>query len=241
MQTSLQVGLSSQIALQKRLETIAHNIANMNTAGFRADEVRFETILSRASEKDVSFAATGDTFISRKSGSMVKTDNPLDVAVAGDAWLGIQTKSGVAYTRDGRLTMKESGEIVTVTGNAVLDSGGSGLTLDPNGGPVSISREGTIHQGGRQVGTLGLFSIETAAKLARSDNSGVIPDKPAAPVQNFTRDGIVQGFVEDANVNPVLEMTRLIAVQRNFDSMTGVIDASDTSLSEAIKTLGGGG
>ncbi len=240
MLTGLHVGLSAQIALQKRLETLSHNVANMNTTGFRSDEVRFESVLANAGDKSIAYSSTGDTFLSRISGAIVKTDNPLDVAVAGEGWLGISTASGTAYTKDGRMTMRESGALVSVNGNPVLDNGGSGISLDPNGGPASISRDGAILQSGRQIATLGLFQLDPAAKLVRGENASVIPDKPATPVANFIQNGIVQGSIENANVNPVSEMTRLITVQRNFEQITSALETSETSLNEAIKTLGGG-
>src|SRR5581483_1973825 len=84
------------------------------------------------------------TFRARRARS--QTDNPLDVAVQGDAWLGIQTPGGTAYTRDGRLRMTPTGELQTLTGHAVLDTGGAPILLDPTGGPPRIGRDGTITQ-----------------------------------------------------------------------------------------------
>src|SRR5919201_1959887 len=103
MQTSLYVALSAQLTLQKRLDAIANNVANINTAGFKAEEVRFETLLSQAPLEPVSFVSSGDTYLSRRVGEIVKTDNALDVAVEGEAGLAIQTPAGTVYTRDGRL------------------------------------------------------------------------------------------------------------------------------------------
>ena len=239
MQAGLYVGVSAQVALKQRLDTIASNVANMNTSGYRAEEVRFETVLAKSGDRDVAFASTGDTFLSLKSGAIVKTDNPLDVAIAGNGWLAIKTSSGLAYTRDGRIHMRETGALETVNGNAVLDAGGSALGVDPNGGAVSITRNGEISQSGRQVGVLGLFELDPSATLLRGENASVVPDKPAKPVQDFTANGLVQGFIENANVNPVTEMTRLIAVQRAFESVVSSLQNTESSLGDAIKTLGG--
>ncbi len=241
MQGNLYVGLSAQVALQRRLETIAHNVANASTAGFRAEEPRFEAVLSRASVDPVAYAATGPTFLSRRSGELVKTDNLFDVAVEGDAWLAIQTPAGQVYTRDGRLRMTPTGELQTLSGHAVLDAGGAAMLLDPNAGPPRIARDGTVIQGNRQIGALGLFTIESNANLTRYENSGVVPDVPATPVVDFSRAGVQQGFVENANVNPVMEMTRLIMVTRAFEMVTASIAASEASLQEAIKSLGSTG
>jgi len=238
MQSNLYVSLSGQIALQQRLDTIASNVANMNTAGYRADGVSFEQLLSRAGDTPVAFVSARSDYISRQNGAVTKTDNPLDVAIQGDGWFAIQTPGGTAYTRDGRLQMTSNGDLQTLNGYKVLDAGGTAMTIDPNAGPPTISSDGMITQGGNQVGALGLFSIDPSAKLTRFGNSGVIPDKPATAILDFGSNGVIQGFVEGANVNPVLEMTKLITLQRSLDSITSGTQNSETSLQDAIKTLG---
>jgi flagellar basal-body rod protein FlgF len=241
VQGNLYVGVSAQVTLQKRLETIAHNVANANTTGFRAEEVRFETALSNAGADPVAFAVGGPTYLSRRSGDLVRTDNQFDVAVDGNAWLGIQTPTGQAYTRDGRMRMTPVGELQTLNGYAVLDSGGAPVVLDPNAGPPRIARDGAIFQANRQVGSIGLFTIEESANLRRFENSAVIPDRPASPVVDFTRAGMHQGYTEGSNVNAVMEMSRLISVTRAFEMVTASLTASESSLQEAIRTLGSTG
>ena len=78
------------------------------------------------------------------------------------------------------------------------------------------------------VGAIGLFRIDENAKLTRAENSGVIPDRPATPALDFSNVGVLQGFVESGNVNPVMEMTRLIEVHRAFDALTNSMDTADT-------------
>jgi flagellar basal-body rod protein FlgF len=238
MQSNLYVSLSAQMSLQKRLETIAHNVANASTAGFRAEEIKFDSVLSQTAPDPVAFASAGTSFISRKSGEYVKTDNALDVALEGEAWLGIQTPAGRVFTRDGRMRMTDAGELQTLNGHAVQDAGGAPIRLDPNAGPPQIARDGTITQNSRQVGALGLFAIDPKANLTRFENSGVLPDRPAAPVLDFSKAGIQQGFIERANVNPVHEITRLIMVQRAFEAVTASIKDAESSLTDAIRTLG---
>lgn len=238
MESSLYVSLSAQLALQRRLDTIAGNVANATTAGFRAEEVRFESLLSRTPSEPVAFASIGDTYLSRRAGEFVKTDNSLDIAVQGNAWLAISTPAGPVYTRDGRMRMTDTGELQTLNGHPILDVGGAPIQLDPAGGPMQIARDGMITQNGRQIGAIGLFAIEDNAKLTRYENSGVVPDRPATPALDFSKVGISQGFVERSNVNPVLEMTRLIGVSRAFDAISAAIAESENSLRDAVKTLG---
>jgi flagellar basal-body rod protein FlgF len=240
MQGSLYVGLSAQIALRERLATIAHNVANVNTPGFRAEQSKFDALVARAGDTDIAFADAGTTYLSRAPGGLTKTDNPLDVGVVGEGYLAIQTPQGRAYTRDGRLFMAPSGALVTVTGHAALDVGGAPILLDPTAGPPAVARDGMLSQQGRQIGALGLFAIDPAAKLTRFENSGVVPDRPATAILDFTRNGLVQGFVEGSNVSGVAEISRLVAIQRAFDGVTAAMSQSESNLAEAIRTLGGG-
>ena len=238
MQTGLSVALSAQVALQNRLDTIAGNVANANTAGFRAEEVSFETLLNQVGGDPIAFASAGQTYTSRRAGELLKTDAPLDVAVQGEAWLAIQTQDGTVYTRDGRMRMLDTGELQTLTGHSVLDVGGAAILLDPNAGPPQIARDGMITQNKQQVGAIGLFRIDENARLTRAENSGVIPDRPAEPELDFARSGVVQGFIERSNVNPVLEMSHLIAVTRAFDSIANTINQTEETYRQAVRQLG---
>jgi flagellar basal-body rod protein FlgF len=239
MLSSYYVSLSSQLALDKRMSTIAMNVANANTTGFRASGVTFETALSKAGPSPTAYASTGKDFISTAQGPLTKTDNPLDIAVQGNGWLGIRTPNGIAYTRDGRMKMLQTGELQTIEGFQVLDAGSSPIVLDPTAGPPMISRDGMINQGSNQVGAIGLFSIDREAVLARGPNSSVIPSTPAQPILDFSVNGVAQGFVEGANINPVTELTKLIATSRSFESVNSMYDTLDSAQKDAIRTLGG--
>jgi flagellar basal-body rod protein FlgF len=238
MQSALYVALSAQVALERRLNTVANNVANLNTGGYRAEEVKFETILSQAGAAPVAFASPGETFISRRAGPVSKTDSSLDVAIQGDAWLAMSTPSGTVYTRDGRMNMTETGALQTVGGHPVLDMGGAPIVLDPQAGPPFIGRDGMISQNNNQVGALGLFRIDEKSQLARFGNSGVISSMSATAVQDFTAIGVQQGYAEGANVNPVLEMTKMIMISRTFDNAATTISETESTLMSAIRTLG---
>jgi flagellar basal-body rod protein FlgF len=238
MQSSLYVALSAQLALQKRMDTVAHNVANASTPGFKAEEAKFEAVLSPNTETPMAFASPGDTFIKPQAGAAVKTDNPFDVAVRGDAWFAIETPAGRVYTRDGRLQMTPQGDVKTVSGYPILDVGGAGIQLDPQGGPPSIGPDGAISQGGTRTGTIGLFRIPADAKLTRFDSSGVIPDRDAAPMLDFASAGVVQGYVEGANVSPLEEISHLITIQRTFEAATNSLSAAEAALQGAVRSLG---
>jgi len=232
------VAISAQIAMERRLEAIASNIANVNTAGYRAVGVRFSTELQQAGQ--VSFSSPGETYVVRNQGPITHTGNSLDVAIDGDGWFGMETPDGTVYSRDGRFHMTAEGDLQSVDGYGVLDSGGSPIVLDASGGPVHIAEDGTVSQGGKRLGAVGLVLIPADAKLTRHDNSGVISDKPADPAEDKTTNSVRQGYIEGSNVNPIIEMTRLIEASRAFDQATAAITQNDQVSQEAIKTLAPG-
>lgn len=234
---SLYVALSGQIALERRMATIAHNIANAGTTGFRAEEVHFESILSGMTTDPTAFASTGDSYLSTLGGGRVHTGNLLDVAIQGDGFLAIATPAGTAYTRDGRFQLLETGELQSLSGYPILDAGEAPILLDPSAGEVHIARDGMITQNGRQVAAIGLFALDLSQGYQRSDNAAILPALPATPIVTFTSDGIVQGYVEESNVNAVGEMTRLIAVSRAFESLQAAIDEAQNAQKNAIQTL----
>jgi flagellar basal-body rod protein FlgF len=238
MQAGLYVNLSGQIALDRRLSTIANNVANAGTVGYRSEELKFDSVLSMASKNPTAFSTAGDSFISERSGGLNKTGNPLDVAVQGRGWLAIQTPAGTAYTRDGRMQMLETGELQTLNGHSILDAGNAPISLDPAGGEPKISRDGMITQNGRKIAAIGLFTVEPSSGYARFENSSIIPGNAGTPVVAFASDGLVQGFVEESNVNAVSEMTDLIMVTRAFDGLQTSIEESENSLKKAIQILG---
>ncbi|KAB2875234.1 MAG: flagellar basal-body rod protein FlgF [Bauldia sp.] len=238
MSTDLYVALSAQVALEKRMNTIANNVANMNTAGFRAEGVKFETVLEMTNGDPVAFASGGESYISRRTGPLIPTGNNLDAAIEGEGWFSFQAGDQTVYSRDGRFHLTDLGELRTVMNYPVLDPGGSPIVVDPAGGPVEIGEDGGITQGGRRVSAIGLFLIPEDARLARHDNSAVTTSAPVEPVEDMTVNSIRQGYVEGANVNPILEMTRLIEVARAFDEAVAAIQQSDAVTQEAIRTLG---
>ena len=238
MQDGLYVALSSQIALEKRLNTIADNVANASTVGFRATGVKFEDVVSGLDDKGLSFVTSGDTYISSTNGPLRETGNPFDFAVKGNAWFGIETPGGTVMTRDGRFTLTENGELVSIEGYPVLDAGGAPIQLDPRNGPPRAGADGSLRQGDNLVGALGLYNFDPGPNFIRFGNSGIVPAGEPEPVVDRLDAGVVQGFLEESNVNPMLEITKLIMVQRAFENGAAMIRATESTYDEAIKTLG---
>jgi flagellar basal-body rod protein FlgF len=239
MQSNIYIGLSAQMALQRRLDTVANNVANASTAGFRAEEMSFEELVAQNGKEAVSFVSKGDNHLSLQQGEMTETGNPLDIAVRGDSWLAIQTPTGTVYTRDGRMQMTKEGMMTTLEGYPFLDAGGSPLQLDPEGGKVTINKAGTVEQDGNNVGAFGLYRMLPDAKLTRGAGASVVSDVPPVPELDFVSNGLVQGYVEKSNVNSIMEMSHLITLQRSFDAVTNALQDTENTMQDSLKTLAG--
>lgn len=238
MSSTIYIDTAAQAALARRIESLANNIANANTVGFRADGLKFDTIVSASGGANVSFPQAGRDFISTASGPVQRTGNSLDLAVRGNAWFSLMSPDGPVYTRDGRMELAKTGELRSVNGYPVLDVSGAPMFADASAGELSIAADGTITQNSKQIGAIGLFTIDPGARLSRYDNSSVLPDGPVTPSLDFATTGVLQGRLEQSNVEPIRELTRLIEVQRAFDRITAAMDLSDSTQQDAIRTLG---
>jgi flagellar basal-body rod protein FlgF len=238
VQKGLYVALSSQIALERRLTTIADNIANASTVGFRGTGLKFDELLDGISATSTSFVSEGEAFLSTLPGGMESTGNSLDFAVKGDAWFGIETPQGVALTRDGRFQLTPEGALVNLEGYPVLDPGGAPVQINPASGAFAAGMDGSISQRGAPVSAIGLFDYSPASEFQRFGSSGISVGTLPDAVLDRSDTGVLQGFVEQSNVNALKELTNLIMVQRTFDNISALVRDSESSLSEAIKTLG---
>lgn len=239
MQDGLYVALSSHLALERRLNTVADNIANANTVGFRATGIKFEKVLDAIADRPVSFVSTGDAYLSDKNGPLAETGNALDFAIQGSSWFAIDTPAGMVMTRDGRFKMLDNGDLVTLAGYPVLDAGGAAIQLNPQAGEPVAGRDGILRQEGQIAGALGLFDFQPQPNFRRFENSGVIPETTPEPVVDRADAQVLQGYVEQSNVNALQELTRLIAIQRTFENVAALLAKGEEGLSDAVKTMTG--
>jgi flagellar basal-body rod protein FlgF len=195
--------------------------------------------VTRNGENAVSFVSDGETHLSTQGGELTQTDNPLDIAIRGDAWFAVQTPTGTVYTRDGRMQMRKDGVLTNLMGDPFLDAGGTPIQLDPQGGRPAINKAGTIEQDGNNLGAFGLYIMPQGAKLSRAAGAGVVSNEQPVPEIDFLRTGVVQGYVEKSNVNPILEMTHLTTLQRSFDAVSNVLRETESSMQDSLKTLAG--
>ena len=242
MDNALYVAMSRQAILRREMDVVANNIANVDTAGFKV-----ESLISETKSEPLGGKASGgrnvqyvlDRGLSRDfgQGAMSGTGAPLDVAIEGDGFFQINTDAGERYTRDGRFTLDPTGRLVTGSGHAVGGDGGAEILIDPNDGPVTIARDGTISQGEERIGKLGVVRFASLSGLSKQGDGLYRNDANIAP--EAAPDAILhQGSVEGSNVNAVLEVTRMIEVTREYEKVSKLMDQNSDLGRRTIERLG---
>jgi flagellar basal-body rod protein FlgF len=250
MGNALLVGLSRQVALQRELDVVANNIANINTNGFKADGAVFEEFIGKVARSDdmsmrgrqVSFVRDRATWIDMSQGATERTGNPLDVAIVGKGFLAVQTPAGERYTRNGGLQVNNIGQLVTSEGYQVLGESGP-IVLQPKDRDVSISQDGTIsvREGENTVteserGKLRLVNFAQAGQLQKDGTGTFKAPNGIAPAPELNSH-FSQGSIEKSNVHSVLEMTRMIEVTRSYTQVATMLAQQSDLQKSAIEKL----
>jgi flagellar basal-body rod protein FlgF len=241
MNITTNVATSRLVAQQHAIDVIADNIANANTPGYRAERVQFSDWLTRqtaggAPPGDRTIAYTQDraTWREQQAGTLTHTGNPFDLGVTSDGYFTVGTARGPRLTRDGRFGEMPDGTIADGAGNAVLDSNGRPIVLSPTDTQISIAGDGTLSSENGQLGKIGIVRPTDPMQLAAEGNTLFTSGSTTTPV---TSPGLVQGSIEDSNVQPVMEMTRMMDTERQFQFMMQFIQAESDRQQSAIDKL----
>ena len=242
MDTSLYVGLSDQMALQRRMEIIANNLANMTTTAFKGESVLFQTYLQRMQGTDtpatsnVSYVQDYGVVRDLAPGHMDVTGNPLDLAINGDGYFTVQNAQGQQlYTRDGHFEMSSNYEMVTSNGLPVLDSSGKPITFLPTDTGITVSADGVISTRERgQIGKIQVVNFANGQHMESVGDSLYSTSQAPAPAPEAR---VSQGMLESSNVKPIVEMTNMISVSRQYQEVANILDRQDQLKHEAITSL----
>ena len=235
------ISLSRQIALQRQMDVVANNIANMNTSGFKSEQLLFEEFVMpiardtdfAVADQPLSFVQDWSTIHDMSPGAMLQTGNPLDLALEGEGFFAVETPEGERWTRSGALQIDSNGTLVNFDGYAVLGDGGP-ITFDPSETDIMIDSTGAVSSSAGAKGRLRVVEFDNVQELARAgDNlfSGGTPEEA-------TQTRVVQGAIEKSNVSGVAEMTEMIRVQRAYQSLASLMQRQDEIQRSAIQKLG---
>jgi flagellar basal-body rod protein FlgF len=241
MNSGYYAACSGLMSRTEALDTIANNLANVSTAGFRASHNVFGSVLATLGNSPLSalnqdandFGVLSGTQLDTTQGALVRTGNDLDLAMEGPGYFAVQTATGPVYTRGGNFRVSPQGQLITASGDPVLGDNGP-ITIV--GTPVSISTDGTISANDAISGRLKLVEFAPAVEVHSA--GGTYYTAPAGTAVPATNSQVRQGMLENSNVNPVTSVVEMITAEREVETMRRVLTMFSTELDKtAVQDL----
>ena len=242
MENALLIGLSRQVALKRQMDVVANNMANMNTAGYKTGSMLFEGHIMPVAEmnemtgqdKRLSFVLDSSVYRSFEEGGFKQTGNDLDVAISGEGWLVAQTPDGERYTRNGQLKLDAEGQLVTPSGYPILGDGGP-ISFSSNDTGIEIATDGTISTSQGIKDRLRVVQFENNAALKKEGETMFSTSQSPEIVEDVR---VLQGVIEQSNVKPINELTKMIETLRAYTSMAQTMSQAQELRRQAIEQLG---
>lgn len=235
METAGYAALSRQSSLMREMQIIANNIANSNTTGFRQEGIMFsEYITSGDDVASVSMAVGRIHRTSYLQGELEPTGNMYDLAIEGDGFFLVGTPDGERLTRAGAFSPSAEGTLVTPDGYPVLDAGGAPIFVPPGGVEMSVASDGTISSEGVPLGQIGVVQPLDLKAMTRQGSQLFNAEGGFEPVENPR---VMQGFTEGSNVEPILQMARMVEVQRAYELGQSFSEREDERIRNALKAF----
>ncbi|MEP3331951.1 flagellar hook-basal body complex protein [Sedimentitalea sp.] len=235
MEAAGYVTLSRQSGLMSEMRIIANNIANSATSGYRQEGLIFsEYVQSGQDQSSLSMSRARIRNTSHEQGALTQTNGSFDFAIEGDGFFLIETPAGERLTRAGSFSPNADGDLVTMDGYRMLDAGGAPVFIPPDQTGISVAADGTLSANGQLLGEIGLVQPSDPLGLTREDGVRFRANGGVEPAENAT---ILQGFVEGSNVNPILQVSRMIEVQRAYEMGQSFLETEDQRIRNAVKTL----
>lgn len=229
------ISLTRQSGLLREMRVVANNIANSATTGFRQEGVIFsEYVQSVPNGTSLSMGQgnVGNTTLDQ--GTLSQTGGTFDFAIEGDGFFLVETPSGERLTRSGAFTPNANGDLVTMDGYRVLDSGGAPVFVPPGAQTILVSADGTISADGNLVGQVGVVSPVAPLDLQREDG---VMFRADAGYEGVESPKMVQGFVENSNVNPIHQLARMIEIQRAYEMGQSFLESEDQRVRQALEAM----
>ena len=245
MDNNTTIALSRLVAQSRAMDVAANNLANTGTPGYRTERMVFSDWLLREPSSTagagippggrvLAYTQDRSTYREQQAGTLTHTGNPLDLALGGNGYFTVQTPNGTRLTRAAHFERDASGTIVDDNGNALLDTNGRKLQVAPGDTSISVASGGIVSSQKGQIGTIAVVRPndpnQMRAEGSRLFNSG----SPTTPVKTPQ---IVQGAVEESNVQPTLEITKMMNDLREFQFTTQYLQAEGDRQQSAIDKI----
>ena len=253
METTSYIALSRQSGLRRQMDVVANNLANMNTTAFKSEKMMFveHLVKSKGGESFIpttlAFSRDIASYKDLTEGPIKTTGNPFDIAIRDNGYFVVETPDGPQYTRNGRFRLDQEGQLVTQGGLPVLSNTDAPFFLSPEDRDITVSRDGTLSTNNGELGKFKIVKFEDQQRLqklagglysAKNLRGGTDADDAIRP-EVVDRPNIMQGALESSNVQPIIEMTKMIKVSRAYDSVKSFIDKEDQRQKKMIQTLSG--
>lgn len=236
MDNAIYAALTRQSGLMREMQTVANNIANANTAGFRREGVVFSEYMMSldSSGETLAMAHARGRMVDLTPGVLTQTNGNFDLAIEGEGFFLVETPQGPRLTRAGAFTPNSDGEIVDMNGNFLLDDGQAVIAVPDGVRHIGIGPDGTITADEQPVGQIGVYSAPEPSQLFHQDGTLFSTTAELVPMEDPR---VRQGFLEESNVQPVQEISRMIEVQRAYELGQSFLDREDDRIRSVISSL----
>ncbi|WBU53453.1 flagellar hook-basal body complex protein [Paracoccus sp. SCSIO 75233] len=237
MDNAIYATLTRQSGLMREMRVVANNIANAQTTGFRREGVVFSEYLTPTGQgrEGLSMANARGRLLDLRQAGMSRTGGSYDLAIDGAGFFAVQAPDGVRITRAGAFMTSAEGELMTAEGHRLLDEGLAPIQIPPGARQVALGPDGTLSADGEQLARVGLFAAPDPETMLRQGGTMFAVDPADLEPAFETR--IQQGFLEDSNVDPIFEMTRMIEVQRAYEIGQTLLDREDQRIRDTIQAM----
>ncbi len=238
MENAQYIGLSRQMVLGTAMDLTANNIANANTAGYRTQNPLFSEYISdpKGARDPISMVYDRGQYDVTRAGPLQLTGNELDVAVIGSGFIGVKTPDGgIQYTRSGNFTLNVRREVVTASGYNVSDAGGAVLAIPEGAKEIRIDTQGRVSTQNGQIGQIMIREFNNPQTLEPQGNGLYKTDETGNPPQDTI---VLQGQLEGSNVEPIIEMTHMIKISREYQALQRFMQTDHDRQRTAIQRLG---
>jgi flagellar basal-body rod protein FlgF len=235
MSSSIYTTLTRQQGLMQEMQVVANNLANASTTGYKSDRAVFtEYLVSTGNSGDhsLSMGTLGGHTFQMEQGGLNFTGGRFDLAIQGEGFFMVETPQGQRLTRAGHFQLSGAGQLIDMQGNAVLGAGGNPINIPEDAGEVTFGADGTISGNGEIIDQVGIVLAD--GQLTRDSNSYFSAEGGTVQAQDAK---LVQGALEQSNVSPVLEVARMIEVQRAYEAGQALLEREDQRISQLITAV----